>query len=76
MENKNSIICALSGGLMYIATTAILPDWNHLLVALLAGVVMLIAYYCLLPKRLKLVPRLMLSVAITIVVAAVVRLML
>lgn len=37
MKNWNSIVYALSGGLLYIISTEILPEWSHLLVSLLAG---------------------------------------
>lgn len=32
MKNWNSVIYAIAGGLLYIISTALLPEWSHLLV--------------------------------------------
>ncbi|MBO5030092.1 MAG: hypothetical protein J6C59_10840 [Muribaculaceae bacterium] len=52
MKNWNSIIYALSGGLLYIISTEILPEWSHLLVSLLAAGVFIVAYW-LIPNKMK-----------------------
>ncbi len=73
MKNWNSIIYALSGGLLYIISTEILPEWSHLLVSLLAAGVFIVAYW-LIPNKMKTWLRVLISVAVSVAVVALVRL--
>ncbi len=73
MKNWNSIIYALSGGLLYIISTEILPEWSHLLVSLLAAGVFMVAYW-LIPNKMKTWLRVLISAAVSLAVVALVRL--
>ena len=73
MKNWNSIIYALSGGLLYIISTEILPEWSHLLVSLLAAGVFMVAYW-LIPNKVKTWLRVLISAAVSLAVVALVRL--
>ena len=73
MKNWKSIIYALSGGLLYIISTEILPEWSHLLVSLLAAGVFIVAYW-LIPNKMKTWLRVLISVAVSVAVVALVRL--
>lgn len=73
MKIWNSIIYALSGGLLYIISTEILPEWSHLLVSLLAAGVFIVAYW-LIPNKMKTWLRVLISVAVSVAVVALVRL--
>lgn len=73
MKNWNSIIYALSGGLLYIISTEILPEWSHLLVSLLAAGVFMVAYW-LIPNKMKTWLRVLTSAAVSLAVVALVRL--
>lgn len=73
MKNWNSIIYALSGGLLYIISTEILPEWSHLLVSLLAAGVFIVAYW-IIPNKMKTWLRVLISVAVSVAVVALVRL--
>lgn len=73
MKNWNSIIYALSGGLLYIISTENLPEWSHLLVSLLAAGVFIVAYW-LIPNKMKTWLRVLISVAVSVAVVALVRL--
>lgn len=72
MKNWNSIIYALSGGLLYIISTEILPEWSHLLVSLLAAGVFMVAYW-LIPNKMKTWLRVLISAAVSLAVVALVR---
>lgn len=73
MKNWNSIIYALTGGLLYIISTEILPEWSHLLVSLLAAGVFIVAYW-LIPNKMKTWLRVLISAAVSLAVVALVRL--
>lgn len=73
MKNWNSIIYALSGGLLYIISTEILPEWSHLLVSLLAAGVFIVAYW-LITNKMKTWLRVLISAAVSLTVVALVRL--
>lgn len=73
MKNWNSIVYALSGGLLYIISTEILPEWSHLLVSLLAAGVFMVAYW-LIPNKMKTWLRVLISAAVSLAVVALVRL--
>lgn len=73
MKNWNSIVYALSGGLLYIISTEILPEWSHLLVSLLAAGVFIVAYW-LIPNKMKTWLRVLISAAVSLAVVALVRL--
>lgn len=73
MKNWNIIIYALSGGLLYIISTEILPEWSHLLVSLLAAGVFIVAYW-LIPNKMKTWLRVLISAAVSLAVVALVRL--
>ncbi len=73
MKNWNSIIYALSGGLLYIISTEILPEWSHLLVSLLAAGVFIVAYW-LITNKMKTWLRVLISAAVSLAVVALVRL--
>lgn len=72
MKNWNSIIYALSGGLLYMISTEILPEWSHLLVSLLAAGVFIVAYW-LIPNKMKTWLRVLISAAVSLAVVALVR---
>lgn len=73
MKNWNIIIYALSGGLLYIISAEILPEWSHLLVSLLAAGVFIVAYW-LIPNKMKTWLRVLISAAVSLAVVALVRL--
>lgn len=73
MKNWNSIVYALSGGLLYIISTEILPEWSHLLVSLLAAGVFIVAYW-LITNKMKTWLRVLISAAVSLAVVALVRL--
>ena len=73
MKNCNSIVYALSGGLLYIISTEILPEWSHLLVSLLAAGVFIVAYW-LITNKMKTWLRVLISAAVSLTVVALVRL--
>ncbi len=73
MKNWNSIVYAISGGLLYIISTEILPEWSHLLVSLLAAGVFIVAYW-LIPNKMKTWLRVLISAAVSLAVVALVRL--
>ncbi len=73
MKNWNSIVYALSGGLLYIISTEILPEWSHLLVSLLAAGVFIVAYW-LITNKMKTWLRVLISAAVSLTVVALVRL--
>lgn len=72
MKNWNSVIYAIAGGLLYIISTALLPEWSHLLVSLLAAGVFIVAYW-LIPQKMITWLRVLISAAVTITAVAAVR---
>lgn len=67
MDWKTLITCLL-GALLYIAVSEILSNWSHAL----AGIVF-IANYCIMPKRLNLWIRVLVPIAVTILLAFIIR---
>lgn len=71
MDWKTLITCLL-GALLYIAVSEILSNWSHALAGIFAGIVF-IANYCLMPKRLNLWIRVLVPIAVTILLAFIIR---
>lgn len=65
-------IYGLLGGLVYISVSAILPDWNHTLTGIYAGVVYLAAYLPL-PKKLDIRLRALIPIPVVLLIAAIIR---
>lgn len=72
MENWNSIICSVLGVSMYFVNSALLPTWSHALVGIFSGVICITAYW-LIGDKLKMWIRIIVSVVVAIVAAAIVR---
>lgn len=72
MENWNSVLCAAAGGLLYIISSELLPEWSHWLVGIYAGVIFIAAYW-IVPKKLKMWLRVSIAVAVAIAAAAIAR---
>lgn len=70
--NWHPYIYGLLGGLLYISVSAILPDWSHTLVGIFAGVVWYVVYLPL-PKKLDMRIRVLISVAVVLLIAAIIR---
>lgn len=62
----------LLGGVVYIIISEWFPEWRHTIAGLFVGAVS-IGTYLLLPKKLGVLMRLLISIAVTIGVAAIIR---
>lgn len=72
--NWNRIFYSVLGVLTYLATSALLPNWSHLLVGILTALLFLIPYWAI-GNKLKMWIRVSISVTIAIVATAFVRLL-
>lgn len=70
--NWERLITCLSGGLMYIAVSELLPGWSHIMVGILCAIVFLVAYMPL-PKRMKMWMRVAIGVVAVLIVAGAIR---
>lgn len=70
--NWRPFIYGILGALLYTAISAILPDWSHTLAGLFAGVVFLVVYLPL-PKKLDMRLRVLISIAVVLLIAAIIR---
>ncbi len=72
MKNWNGIIYGLLGGVGYGVNSELLPTWSHILVGIFTALTV-VAVYWPLSKNLKAWIRVSISVAVSIAVAALVR---
>lgn len=72
MENWKGFVFGLLGAFSYIVNSILLPDWKHFLVGIFTGIILLVAYW-ITPKKLNIWLRAIISVAISIIAAAIVR---
>ena len=73
MTNWAPYIYGVLGGLAYFVSCDILSDWNRWYVLLFATLILAVAYW-LIPKKVKPIIRILVSVAVTIGAAAIVAL--
>lgn len=70
--NWHPFIYGILGALLYISVSAILPDWNHAITGIFAGVVYL-AVYLPLPKKLDIRLRALIPIIVVLLIAAIIR---
>lgn len=74
MENWSPLLYSALGALTYIANSELLPTWSHTLVGVFSGLTFGIAYW-LIGNNLKMLSRVLISVAVTIAAAMIVRIL-